>query len=232
MPGTPPERETVAVDPAVLQGDARMEALIAPYAPEVARLKAPIGTATEDMGRGSKELGAWMADVVREAASRAVGEPVDAAFVNKGGIRSDLPAGPVSVYTMMNIMPFDNEIDVLTLSGEQAIALAEVFAPQNGRFPLSGMTIRVAADGSLDELLIGGAPVVASETYTIATSNYLTGGGDQLDIMATFPAPRTTSVRIRDAMIEAAERLTAEGRTLDPPTDADRYLSEEALVTP
>jgi 2',3'-cyclic-nucleotide 2'-phosphodiesterase (5'-nucleotidase family) len=224
LPDGPPERRTVQVDPASLEPDAGMIELLAPFAAPVAVLRAPIGRASTDMPRNGDALRCWMADVVREAAGKALGIPVHAGFVNNGGIRADLPAGPISEYTLLSIMPFDNEINVLELTGEQLLELARDFAPRRGQFPLSGMTITVAADRTLADVRVAGEPVRPDATYLIATSSYLTGGGDNLGIMSTFPPPRETGIRIRDAMIAAVRQLDVQGRAVEPPADLGRYI--------
>lgn len=228
QPTVPLEQRTVAVDPGSLEIDAGMVALLAPYAGPVAVLRAPIGRASVDMPRNGDALRCWMADVVREAAAQALGTSVHAAFVNNGGIRADLPAGEVSEYTLLSIMPFDNEINILELTGEQLLELARDFAPRRGQFPLSGMTITVAADRTLADVRVAGEPVRPDATYLIATSSYLTGGGDNLGIMSTFPPPRETGIRIRDAMIAAVKKLDVQGRAIEPPTDLGRYIFLES----
>ena len=73
------------------------------------------------------QLGNWMADVVKNSAQADIG------MVNNGGIRTDMPAGNITVGMLFNIMPFDNIIYKVTMKGAQLKAILENAVATGGK---------------------------------------------------------------------------------------------------
>lgn len=74
----------------------------------------------KDSPFGESELGNWMADVVKNKAKADVG------IVNNGGIRlSPVAAGDITVGTIFKLMPFDNTVTTVSMTGSQLKALIE-----------------------------------------------------------------------------------------------------------
>lgn len=217
--------QNVAIDPAAIPADEAMVEMLAPYAVEVAVLKAPIARCAVAMEQPDAEapLGSWMADVSREEAFRVLGRPVDALFLNCGGIRAGIPEGEVSLFTFLQVMPFENEIVVFELTAAEVETLAAVFASRWAYFPISGMTIEASAEGKLERVLVGGAPLDPQRTYAVATSNYIAGGGDGMKLLTEFEPPLETGVLVREALIEHARRQDSQGKPISPPEDVYRY---------
>ncbi|MCB2155853.1 5'-nucleotidase C-terminal domain-containing protein [bacterium] len=215
----------LAVDPAAQPEDEDLALMLEPYAEEVAVLKAPIGRSAVAMPQPEAEapLASWMADVSREQASEAFGRPIDAVFLNCGGIRAGIPKGDVSLFTFMQAMPFENEIVVFELSADQTERLAKKLASAWGYFPISGMTIEADAEGKLLQVLVGGEPLDPERTYTVGTSNYIAGGGDGMKMLQDFGEIVATGVLVREALIEHARRKAAAGEPISPPEDPYRY---------
>lgn len=221
--------QLVAVEPGALEGDAEIEAMLAPFASEVAPLKAPIGQVAEAMEQSrtrSSALVCWVADVMRANATEVSGEEVNGAFMNSAGVRSSIAQGPVSIFTMMNVLPFDNHIVVFTLSGAQMLELGQVFIDRNAYFAVSGMTLAADAEGKLSEFLVAGKPVDPAGSYRIATVDYVANGGDNMDILATYPAPHDTGSLLREAAIAYIKSRSEAGEDIRPPADPDRYHFE------
>lgn len=224
-PGADPI-ELVAVEPGALEGDAEIEAMLAPFAEEVAPLKAPIGNVSESMEQSrsrSSALVCWVADVMRANATEVTGVDVDGAFMNSAGVRSSIAQGPVSIFTMMNVLPFDNNIVVFTLGGAQMLELGQVFIDRKAYFAVSGMTLAADGEGKLSEFLVGGKPVDPAGSYRIATVDYIANGGDNMDILATYPTPHDTGSLLREAAIAFIKSRDAAGEEIRPPTDPERY---------
>ena len=132
---------------------------------------------------GESELGNVIADALRDASG------ADIAFMNNGGIRTTVPAGPVRYGLLYRVMPFDNQLVRLTISGRD---LRRFLEQALGRGSLSGVRITYAprrADGSriVDARLVDGSPLVDDRTYTIAVGNYLAEGGDGYTILRDLP---------------------------------------------
>ena len=90
-----------------------------------------------------EELGCMITDGIRWVTG------ADFAFNNTGGIRIDyLKKGPITVKDVYNIDPFNNEVVVYTMTGQQLERFIMETYKKNGRFPsyVSGMTYTVKTD--------------------------------------------------------------------------------------
>ena len=131
-----------------------------------------IGTLKKDWIRTSRDesnIGNWICDVTREKFA------VDIAFQNSGGIRKNLPAGPITVRDIWEISPFDNSIQIFELTGKELLDMVN-YRLENPRdlLQVSGMKIYYnGKTGKLEKLTIGGEPVDPEKTYSIATNNYI-----------------------------------------------------------
>jgi 5'-nucleotidase len=140
------------------------------------------------------------------------------ALTNGGGLRADLPAGPLRYGALFEAQPFDNQFAIIRLSaGELADVVARNLERDNGIVSLSGVRARAHCDG--DRLNVAltrsdGRALAAGEPLTVATSNFLATGGDGL-----FPAAVAARAVIDDGppIREAlAEQLAARRAPVRP----------------
>jgi len=134
--------------------------------------------------------GALVADAARWASGAQVG------LINGGSIGATVPAGTVTKAHIVTMLPFNNDVYVLTMSGATLRAALEngfsrlghasaAFSP-NGRFPqVSNMEVHWHYQDRaprLSSVMIGtGANAVLlndTHTYTVATTSYVANGGD------------------------------------------------------
>ena len=145
----------------------------------------------------------WATDALWEAAKKVYPGRVDIAIVNMGGMRCDWPAGPITKGQVFELMPFDNELVVLTLKGEDILALCESFAQYGGQ-GVAGMRVKTV-DGRLADVQIAGQPVNPNALYTVATSDYLSGGTDHMDALTRYVDYWKSDLLIRDLYLEAVQ---------------------------
>ena len=90
-----------------------------------AQLNDPIGYAPEAMPVYAPECPMlnWASDALLAIARKLCPEPVDVAVVNIGGMRCNWGAGDITFRHVFELMPFDNELVVLTMSGKEILAL-------------------------------------------------------------------------------------------------------------
>ena len=126
-------------------------------------------------------LGNLIADMMRELANSEI------AITNGGGIRASIKKGKIKVGDVYNVLPFDNLIVKLELSGKDIIlALENGFSQVEkgaGRFPqVSGLTVKVNLKkppmSRVIEVLINGKPLDPDKIYTVATNDFMAAGGD------------------------------------------------------
>ena len=194
---------------------------IAYLAPTKAALEAEmniqIGYAPERMWVDGPECPMlnWATDALWEAAKKVYPGRVDIAIANMGGMRCAWDAGPVTKRSVFELMPFDNELVVLTLKGEDILALCESFVRYGGQ-GVAGMRV-TAVDGKLAEVTIAGKAVDPQALYTAATSDYLSGGADHMDALTHYTEYWKSDLLIRDLYLEAVQeqdtiRAVVDGR--------------------
>ena len=193
--------------------DAGAADYIKPYHEQVERqMQVVIGTAPVALGKnpGENPIVNFVADLQRTAASQYFkGQPIDLGVMTNGGMRNALPAGPITLGNVFELMPFENELLVLDAPGPVVAQLFNYAAPI--RMALSGATYQVGPDGHAQNILIGGRPFDPTRTYSIAISDYLAGGGDHMDFLKGAPI-RHTGLLLRSVIVDHIKALTAAGQ--------------------
>ena len=147
---------------------------------------------------------------------RSRGVEADFALTNGGNIRAALPAGDVTKENIMTVLPFENYIYVVSLSGQDVIDLFNFIAsiPQGaGGFAQVSREVRYTitydenGSGTISDLTINGEAVDPSRTYRIVTNDYLAGGGDGYTALTRSTDTYNTSMQLSDIVIEYAQTL-------------------------
>lgn len=161
------------------------------------------------VGQPESKLLNWATDALLYEARKYYPGQVDVAVTNIGGLRTEWEAGDITLRHLYELMPFDNKLVVLTLQGEELLELSQIFVMDGGQ-GIANMTI-IGEDNQLAQALISGQPIDPEAYYTVATSDYLSGGTDHM-VPFTHAVEKWKSGRnIRDLFIEyAQERKTIE----------------------
>ncbi|GAA4444482.1 hypothetical protein GCM10023188_46530 [Pontibacter saemangeumensis] len=203
-----PVAKTISPDPEV-------EATITPYREQVtAKMEEIIGNAPVELGKGEYQspLGNFVVDLMLEEARKLYDGEIDMATTTNGGLRVPIPLGAVKVGTIFELMPFENELVVLTLTGATVQAFFDKAA--EAKFaPIANATYSVQNGKALD-IKIGGMPFDPSQTYTLVTSDYLAGGGDNLGMFKNALKTEKVGLMMRDAILQHIRQLTAQGKPL------------------
>jgi 5'-nucleotidase len=152
-----------------------------------------VGTITADLTRtagpsGESALGNVIADAQLES-TRTGGNAV-IALMNPGGVRADLTFGAdgkVTYGETFTVQPFNNLMQVVTLTGAQLDALLEQ-QYQVGRIlqPSASLTYTVSASAApgakVSDIKIDGTPVTEAQSVRVAANNFLVGGGDGFSV--------------------------------------------------
>ena len=106
----------------------------------------------------------------------------------------------------------ENQVVILTLSGDNVLLLANQMAAQGGQ-GVSGMTFVIdKASGTAWDVRVQGKPVKADKDYYVVTSDYLSGGADGMDALADFKDREYTGNKIRSQYISYVKMLTDIGQ--------------------
>ncbi len=151
-------------------------------------------------------LGEWTCDVMREKAGTQI------AMTNGGGLRTAIPAGEITAGKLYEVMPFDNTLYTMKLSGADVKANIEhgIMNENVGWIQISGVKVtydKNAEAGSriLSMTLTDGTPVETDKYYTVVTNDFMATGGDNYDFSNALETT-DTYIPVRDAMMEEIEK--------------------------
>lgn len=146
------------------------------------RMNVVVGRLNRDLKRGKSPFktssqGNWVTDIMREHTG------ADIALQNRGGLRANLVAGPVTRRDVFRMLPFNNTLVVLTMTGAELESLMRrtIEGEETVTLEMSGMQVRGARNANgwtLADLHIAGQPLDPERTYQVATNSFLAGGGD------------------------------------------------------
>ncbi len=179
-------------------GDAAMKAHVAKYVAAAAPLSNRIvgslaSIATRSVFDGESAAANLIADSMLAATRTKDKGGAEIALVNATGVRVDLPAGQVRYRDAFSMMPFQNNLVVLSLSGaglkdaiEQQFAIPiragftepSVLAPSQG-FAYT-FDLKRPAGSRIVTMTLDGRPIDPVATYRVVVNNYLASGGDGL----------------------------------------------------
>lgn len=155
------------------------------------------------------DLGNLMCDLVLKKSKDYCNCAVDFTFLNNGGIRlPNLPKGNITLGKIVELMPFENLIDVMTVSGKTLDTLFNYMASKGG-WQVSGARYKIKGDKAFD-VLIQSQPLDLSKNYTIAVSDYLAQGGDNCTMLARLPKT-ILKKSLRDAIIDGLKEMREKG---------------------
>lgn len=180
-----------------------------------AELGAPIGYAPEGLEVHQPECTMlnWASDALFEMAKQLCPEQVDMAVVNIGGMRCNWGAGDITFRHVFELMPFDNELVILTMQGKDILALCNIFAQMGGQ-GVSGLRMK-AEKGTVKSAKIAGKEIVPEAYYTVATSDYLSQGNDGMTPLKNHIEVWKSDKKIRDLYIEYIQQVKTVQSTVD-----------------
>ncbi|MCJ8014324.1 bifunctional metallophosphatase/5'-nucleotidase [Paenibacillus sp. KQZ6P-2] len=135
-------------------------------------------------------LGNFIADAILNKTKTIKGHEADIALVNGGGIRASKNTGDLTKKDLYAILPFPNTLTIVKATGADIKAALEVSVKGvekkddlPGSFlQISGMSyvydITKPVGQRVVEVKIGGQPLDPEKTYTVATNDFITSGGD------------------------------------------------------
>ncbi|WP_374440884.1 5'-nucleotidase C-terminal domain-containing protein [Epilithonimonas sp.] len=191
-----------------LNDDKAMDALIQPYKNELeGKMNKKISHTNVELNKSgdNSNLGNLLADYTFEGAEEWAKknniQAIDAAVINIGGIRNIIPKGDITIKNIYEVMPFDNEIVIMKMSGKALQGLFDYYLKRQENNPVSHLLIETDGGDTISKKLINGKPIDESKTYYIATSDYLAMGGDNMFFFGKGEMIRT-GIKMRDLFLE------------------------------
>lgn len=205
-----------------LEEDPYLLALLSPYADTVEmKLSEVIGTASdvfddEKIRMEETALGNLVADAMLWATE---GQGADFAIQNGGGIRADIPGGEISKKVIYEVLPFDNSVMTVEMTGAEVKAMFDYVATisrGNGAFPQVSEGVSFTVDfaaGEVRDVLIKGRSIDENATYKVATNSFMAVGGDGYKMMVPGHKYDTSAFQrevVIDYIVEIGGRLSPE----------------------
>ena len=202
--------------------DSAMAARVKRWNANVAPLAAtPVGRNARHLGRGNGAefaIGDVVCDAIREASG------VDLALQNAGGLRAELREGVVTKGGIYEVMPFDNTIFTLELTGAEVRRALED-ALRGGRVTqVSGIRYefdpdRPKGDQIVTLVMANGAPIEETRLYKVACNNFMATGGDGNSVLSRGKNRSDTGRNVRDAIEAYVASRSRNGAALDQQPD-------------
>lgn len=178
-------------------------------------------SANEYPWSGNNTAGQWICDAMRWKAEQLFGQ-CDLAMETGGGVRADIPAGPVTYRQIYETFPWNDDLfNRINMTGQEIVNFLKQTNIDAGFSSALDVT---AYDGTTTSVLFNGQPIDLNKTYTVAINNYMYAhpptGWTWSDT-----APLTSTVLCRDGIVDFMRQFT-----IDKPyqVGGDRYhLNDE-----
>jgi 5'-nucleotidase len=191
--------------------DAEMATVLAPHTQRVAKAQnRKLGVrAPQPLLRiyeAESPLGDVVVDSLREM------ERADVGLMNSGGLRADLPRGQLTYGQVFEVMPFDNTVATLNLTGTELWQLLDAaYGARKGVFQISGLDVVLNScpgPGRLRAVTFAdGRSLQPEGRYRLVLPDFLARGGDGLGpVVSAIPAERVDygaerPLNFRDALV-------------------------------
>ncbi len=167
-------------------------------------------------------LGDFVTDAIRDYTG------ADIAIINGGGIRADLPFGDITNRNIQSILPFNNEVSMISCSGQQildALEYSVIYYPNEfgGFLQVSGLTFDVDVDVSsgvvvddmgmfvgiegdsrrVSNVMVNGEPLDPARQYTLGGISYtLLNSGDGYTMFSDCEILLSSSITDNRMLVE------------------------------
>ena len=173
-------------------------------------MNTPISYSPETYKKNDGELNSALSNMFADATyemsnpvfNKMSDKNIDIVLLNNGGIRSIISKGNISEKTAFELMPFENSIVVLELSGFSIVKMIDYLRKAKLQHPISGLQITLNNDYSVNEVKINGVNVENEKKYYVATTDYLLEGGDKMYFLAETTKTTDINYKMRDVLID------------------------------
>ena len=193
-----------------IESTIEIENALSPYRKRINLFyKEIIGKSEKVLAKAEPEgtLGNLIADIILERAEKESGMKMDLAIMNNGGIRKPIFKGNISAGDIFEVMPFDNKITIVELTGDKLLKLADQISNHCGE-PISGNAkVEILGKGK-GKIFLNGKEPEPGKKYFVATHSYLSQGGGGLGALGEGNKVHNTGYDLRDAIINKIKDLT------------------------
>ena len=187
-----------------------IENFIAPYRKHIDKdLNTILAYAPENIdkkGAWQTKIGNLQSTVTLASANKVFGlrenKSVDICLLNNGGIRSIINKGNVTTRTAFELMPFENNLVVVSLKGEQILEMVNYIIKEKKPHPLAGLTFTIDKNDVAKDILVQKQPLDLQKIYFVATNDYLYNGGDNMNFFKKAIQLYDLDYKVRNVWID------------------------------
>ena len=169
---------------------------------------------TQDKSKGTwqSNIGNLLAEITFELGNpvfqKRENKTIDVCLLNHGGIRAVIPKGDVTTRTAFEVMPFENSLIVVGLTGKEIKTLAEYIIKEKKPHPLYGMKIYIDKSTlKINKIEINDKPLDENQLYYVGTSDYLANGGDNMTFFKESKIKFDMEYKLRNMMIDYFKKV-------------------------
>lgn len=145
----------------------------------------PIGETKAEISRdrlpgGERLMGNLIADAMLAATAK---QGTVAAFTNSGGVRAAIDAGPITYGEAISVVPFNNTLVILDVTGEELFQAIAHGAERGGMLLPSKGTSYTVQGGKVVSVTVAGAPLDRAKVYRICLNSFTAQGGDGHEVL-------------------------------------------------
>lgn len=143
-----------------------------------------------------------------------LGFPCHFAIINHGGIRSSISKGPITLKSMFEIMPFENEMVLIELNGRQMDSLLNYLVSKNIA-AVSGIEIH-ALKNTYGKVDIAGLAFDSRRNYWVVANDFIQKGGDFFTMLKYPKQVIHTGIKLRDLLEKGFKSEFTETNKINP----------------
>lgn len=177
---------------------------------------------TREKGKSQTILGNLVADLSLEISQQNFPTNIDFCLLNFGGLRTSLPKGEITKGKVFELMPFENELVVVTISKEQFDTLVDYVKNVGGQ-PVAGIKMNFSTTPNQIKIKNRKNDKSLNTIYKVVTSDYLANGGDNMNFFLNPINYEKVGIKLRDAIIQYCKEQNKQGKQLNKTID-DRIV--------
>lgn len=155
-------------------------------------------------GKHESSLGKFVSKLMLEQSKKVYETHVDVALINHhGGLRAPIAAGDITLGNIYEVMPFENEVLLLELSGVELQQLIEFVSTEYSSmmWPVSYELEQGEMEKHAINILISGESIQLEKKYILAVTDYQANGGNEFHLLSTAPRLPITPIKLRDMIL-------------------------------
>ena len=189
-------------------------AIVLAAQPAMYEKKAVIGYSDHEIveKKPESELSNMIVDLMMAAARNESGKEIHLGLLNFGGIRSDLPKGKILLDDVESMLPFNNNIVYMEMTGREIRKQID-YMLQTKLLATGGMKI-VVKDKKAVRIKVNGKPLDDDKVYGVATITFLLRGGDDFNLGENALIINDLGILVRQPVLDHIINETKSGRMI------------------